>query len=94
MLLPGPLDTNMHETGHMFSLPHCAAYKCLMNGVGSLRELDGSTPWLRPDCLRKLYFSIGFDLSKHYRELRAFYVARAMPPEIDWLDRRLAQLRQ
>ena len=23
-----------HETGHMFSLPHCAAYECLMNGVG------------------------------------------------------------
>lgn len=82
-----------HETGHMFSLPHCTAYRCLMNGVGSLEELDRSTPWLCPDCLRKVYFSIGFDFAKRYEELRAFHAARGIAGEVDWIDRRLAQLR-
>jgi archaemetzincin len=81
-----------HETGHMFSLPHCAAYECLMNGAGSLEELDRGTPWLCPDCLRKLYFSIGFDFSKRYAELRAFHVARGMHDNVDWIDRRIAHL--
>jgi len=82
-----------HEAGHMFSLPHCTAYHCLMNGVGSLDELDRSTLWLCPDCLRKLYFSIGFDFSKRYDELRAFHAARGASQETDWIDRRMAQLR-
>jgi archaemetzincin len=83
-----------HETGHMFSLPHCPVYECLMNGVASLEELDRSTPWLCPDCLRKLYFNIGFDFSKRYGELRAFHAARRLSGEVDWIDRRMAQLRQ
>jgi archaemetzincin len=91
-LLRRALITMAHETGHMFSLPHCAAYECLMNGVGSLTELDRSTPWLCPDCLRKLYFSIGFDFAKRYRELRAFHAAHGMPDEVDWIDHRLAHL--
>jgi archaemetzincin len=82
-----------HETGHMFSLPHCPVYECLMNGVASLEELDRSSPWLCPDCLRKLYFNIGFDFSKRYGELRAFHAARGMSGGVDWIDRRVAQLR-
>ena len=82
-----------HETGHMFSLPHCPVYECLMNGVASREELDRSTPWLCPDCLRKLYFNIGFDFAKRYGELRAFHTAHGMSGDVDWIDRRMAQLR-
>lgn len=82
-----------HETGHMFSLPHCPVYECLMNGVASLEELDRSRPWLCPDCLRKLYFNIGFDFSKRYGELRSFHAAHGLAGEVDWIDRRMAQLR-
>ena len=91
-LLRRALIVMAHETGHMFSLPHCAAYECLMNGVGSLDELDRSTTWLCPDCLRKLYFSIGFDFAKRYGELRRFHEAHAMPDAVDWIDHRLAHL--
>ena len=91
-LLRRALVVMAHETGHMFSLPHCAAYECLMNGVGSLDELDRGTPWLCPDCLRKLYFSIGFDFSKRYNELRSFHAAHDMPEAVDWIDHRLAHL--
>jgi archaemetzincin len=81
-----------HETGHMFSLPHCVHYECLMNGVNSLDELDRGTPWLCPDCLRKLHWNLGFDLRRRYRDLRAFYSERGMSHQVDWIDRRLAQL--
>jgi len=81
-----------HETGHMFSLRHCSVYECLMNGVNSLEELDRAKPWLCPDCLRKLHFNTGFDVRRHYEELRAFYVARHLDEPVDWLDHRLVTL--
>ena len=81
-----------HETGHMFSLRHCQAAACLMNGANSLDELDRATPWLCPDCLRKLHYDTGFDIRRHYEELRAFYATHRMQGPVDWLDRRLAAL--
>jgi archaemetzincin len=81
-----------HETGHMFSLRHCRAHACLMNGANSLDELDRGTPWLCPDCLRKLHFNTGFDIRRHYAELRAFYRARQMSEPVGWLERRLTTI--
>jgi len=81
-----------HETGHMFSLRHCQAHQCLMNGANSLDELDRGTPLLCPDCLRKLHYNTGFDIRRHYEDLRAFYAARRLNDAVDWLDRRLATL--
>jgi archaemetzincin len=81
-----------HETGHMFSLPHCTLHECLMNGFNSLNELDRNTRWFCPTCLHKLHWSIGFDIRKRYNELRAFYAARGISEAVRWIDRRLAQL--
>jgi len=81
-----------HETGHMFSLRHCQAGACLMNGANSLDELDRATPWLCPDCLRKLHYDTGFDVRRHYEELRAFYSAQSWNAPTAWLERRLATL--
>ena len=53
------LQTASHETGHMFSLPHCVKYKCLMNGSISLEESDNKPLWLCPDCLCKLCWNLG-----------------------------------
>lgn len=92
LLLRRALLVVAHETGHMFSLPHCSRYECLMNGVNSLPELDRGTPWLCPDCLRKLQSNVGFDVMKHYRDLRTFYFEHRLSDQVDWLDRRLSQL--
>ena len=73
LLLRRALLVVAHETGHMFSLPHCRRYECLMNGMNSLAELDRGTPWLCPDCLRKLQWNVGLDVLAHYRALRTFY---------------------
>lgn len=92
LLLRRALLVVAHETAHMFSLPHCRRYECLMNGVNSLAELDRGTPWLCPDCLRKLQWNTGMDLLAHYRALRTFYAERRLPDQVDWLDRRLSAL--
>jgi archaemetzincin len=81
-----------HETGHMFSILHCTANECLMNGSNSLEETDRSTLHLCPVCLRKLQWSVKFDVLKRYRELRSLYAENAMPDLADWMDRRLAGL--
>jgi archaemetzincin len=92
LLLRRALLVVAHETAHMFSLPHCRRYECLMNGVNSLAELDRGTPWLCPDCLRKLQWNVGLDVSRHYRDLLTFYAEHRLPDQVDWLDRRLSEL--
>lgn len=44
----------LHETGHMFSMKHCTAYQCLMNGSNHLDESDGTPLQMCPECLPKL----------------------------------------
>jgi len=44
----------LHETGHMFSLAHCTAFKCVQAGINSLEEEDRSPFWPCPDCLAKI----------------------------------------
>lgn len=51
--------TSLHETGHMFSLPHCVQYRCLMNGSNSLPESDAKALYLCPDCICKLSWNRG-----------------------------------
>jgi archaemetzincin len=58
-----------HETGHMFGLAHCTFFNCLMNGSNHLSESDRRPLHLCPVCLRKLQWSIGFDVLERYRAL-------------------------
>jgi archaemetzincin len=53
-VLERTLKIAVHETGHMFSLPHCTAYPCIQSGVNSLEEADKSPLWLCPECLPKI----------------------------------------
>ena len=92
LLLRRALLVVAHETAHMFSLPHCRRYECLMNGMNSLPELDRGRPWLCPDCLRKLQWNTALDVLAHYRALRTFYAEHRMLDQVDWLDRRLSAL--
>ena len=62
-----------HETGHMFGLKHCIYFKCSLNGSNHLKESDSRPMHLCPVCLRKLQYSIGFDVVSRYRNLLQFY---------------------
>jgi archaemetzincin len=81
-----------HETGHVFSLPHCVRYECVMNGSNSLNETDRKPVELCPDCLRKLAYTLEFDPVERYRALGAFFKQRGLVAEETWIAHRLARL--
>ena len=51
------LKVALHETGHMFGIPHCAAYECGMNGSNSLPESDRHVLEFCPECQAKLWWT-------------------------------------
>lgn len=81
-----------HETGHMFSLAHCIYFKCMLNGSNHLQESDARPFSLCPVCLRKLQFSIGFDVVERYKKLLDFYKRASFEDAAEWISRRLKRI--
>jgi archaemetzincin len=82
-----------HETAHMFGISHCIYFRCLMNGSNHLAESDARPLHLCPVDLRKLHYSVQFDLDERYRRLQDFCRAVGFDDEAQWLEQRLAHLR-
>ena len=78
-----------HETGHMFGIDHCIWYRCLMNGSNHLIEADARPLHLCPVDLRKLHWSIGFDVVERYQRLWKFAEQAGFEDEARWLDQQL-----
>lgn len=85
------LKVAVHETGHMFSMRHCTAYECVMNGANSQEESDRSPLWLCPECLAKVLLATGRDAAERYHALAAFAAAHGLEPEAE-MFRRSAEL--
>ncbi len=73
-----------HETAHMFGLAHCIFFNCIMNGSNHLDESDHRSMHLCPVCLRKLQFSVGFDVVQRYQKLAGFYETAGFANEAGW----------
>jgi archaemetzincin len=82
-----------HETGHMFGLTHCPYFNCLMNGSNHLVESDRRPLHLCPVCLRKLQWSIGFDVAERDAALDRVNRAAGFVEEAEWLTQRIKRLR-
>jgi archaemetzincin len=82
-----------HETGHMFGLAHCTFFNCLMNGSNHLGESDRRPLHLCPVCLRKLQWSIGFDVLERYSAMERVARTNGFNGEANWLSRRIKILR-
>jgi archaemetzincin len=82
-----------HETSHIFGLAHCTFFNCLMNGSNHLAESDRRPLHLCPICLRKLQWSISFDVVKRYEAMERIARAAGFADEADWLSRRIKTLR-
>jgi len=78
-----------HETAHMFGLQHCIYFKCALNGSNHLKESDSRPLHLCPVCLRKLQYSIGFDVVSRYSNLLHFCRKAGLDDEAKWLTNRL-----
>lgn len=63
--------TATHETGHMFGIRHCIAYKCGMNGSNSAPERDRQPLEFCPECQPKLWWTLGLDPLARSRALEA-----------------------
>lgn len=72
LALDRTLKTAWHETGHMFSIVHCTAHDCVMNGSNHLAESDARAPWFCAECLPKVRFATGVDLIERAREVAEF----------------------
>jgi archaemetzincin len=94
LLLQRSIKVLTHETGHMFGLTHCIYFHCVMNGSNHLQESDRRPLHLCPVCLRKLQFSVGFDVVKRYEALARFYRQMGLEDEAAWVGRRLEKIRR
>lgn len=75
------LKVAAHELGHMFSLHHCLAAQCVMNGGNSRPELDAQPERLCSRCLEKLQYNIGFNLRYRLVALDTFFAAQRLEAE-------------
>jgi archaemetzincin len=82
-----------HETGHVFGLAHCTFFNCLMNGSNHLPESDRRPLHLCPVCLRKLQWSIGFDVLERCTAMERIARADGFADEANWLSHRIKTLR-
>jgi len=82
----------VHETGHMFSLPHCTEFACVQAGVNSLDEADRSPLWLCPQCLPKLAWATSTDPRDHLAKTGAFCRRHGLEREAHFLERSLTTL--
>jgi archaemetzincin len=83
-----------HETGHLLGMRHCVFFNCVMNGTNHLAESDRRPLHLCPVDLRKLHWSLRFDMIERYERLRAFWRGKGVDDEAGWIERRLALLTQ
>lgn len=75
------LKTAVHESGHMFGIPHCIAYECGMNGSNHKEEGDVRPMWFCADDEMKVWWAFGADPARRYEQLIAFADAHGLAPE-------------
>ena len=73
-----------HETSHMFGIEHCIYFRCVLNGSNHLAESDARPMHLCPVDLRKLQWSVGFDVMERYRRLSSVAKKAGFRDEAEW----------
>lgn len=76
-----------HETGHVLTMRHCTAHRCLMNGCNSQEERDRTPLHPCPVCLRKLCWNLQVEPADHLRRLAAFCEGHGLDDDAGWLAR-------
>ena len=88
VILRRGLRVAVHEVGHMFGLGHCQAFRCMMNGIADLEELDATPLRLCPLCLRKLHLVTDLDPRARDAALLRAFADLGLAEEADWLAER------
>lgn len=66
------LKVASHETGHMFSMPHCTKYECNLSGSNHLGETDSRGLDVCPECMAKICWGMRYDPVQRYQRLAEF----------------------
>ncbi len=90
IVLRRTLQLATHETGHNFTMLHCTAHACNMNGSNSLPETDRAPAWLCPQCLAKLVHATGVDPVARFEALLAFCQRHGLEEEASYYRKALA----
>ncbi len=90
LLLKRACKVLAHETSHMLGIRHCIFFNCLMNGSNHLAESDRRPLDVCPIDLRKLHWSLGFDIVQRYRNLLRFWREAGVDDTAGWIEHRLA----
>ena len=86
------MKTATHETGHMFSLQHCTAYRCNMCGSNSREEADRRPIALCPECMAKICCATGADPLRRYKRLAEFSREQGLSPEAEFYEKSFSAL--
>ena len=86
------LKTATHETGHMFSLPHCTAYECNMCGSNHRKESDRHPLYLCPECHAKASWATAADPVARYRRLAEFCQKHGLTMEHSYFKKAVTAL--
>lgn len=82
--------TLVHEIAHMFGLPHCTYWSCIVAGANNQAEADSRPLHACPVCLRKLHSSLAFDPASREAELARVLAELGIDDEAAWSARRAA----
>lgn len=83
LLLARTLKIATHETGHMFSMRHCAKYECLMSGTNNLSETDRRPLDVCPECMAKICWAMNYDPAERYAKLAKFCAKQGWTSEAE-----------
>lgn len=86
------LKIAVHESGHMFSLLHCTAHECVMNGCNHLPELDRHPLYFCPECLAKICWAVRREPAELCKHASTFLKAAGLPGDAAYYGRVLAVL--
>ena len=86
------LGTASHELGHILTMWHCIAFRCLMNGSNHQEERDRRLLHLCPVCLRKLCWNLQVEPVPYLSKLNRFCQENGLGPEQAWYKQAIVAL--
>ncbi len=71
---------------NLFSIKNVKDYECLLNFHNSKEELEAGSFIMSPKALEKLKYSVGFDYSKRFKDLRNFWMEEGNKQMVEYYE--------
>lgn len=81
-----------HEIGHTLGMEHCDEFRCVMNGISHVGELDEAPLHLGAHCLAKFLWLVGPEPAARYAALHDHYERYGLASAAKWTEERARRL--